>query len=344
VKIFALVLVGWVLSYPTAAAAQTGPNAVYNSGGTCCASSTAFIDASVFHSQKPDFCGVLNYILNPQDHVFSGGVIDARGLNPTNTSMTCSASPWAGISSPPAATILLPATGGGTTPTPIVIPSGWVLPPGTHLIGVADGDVATSSGASYSGTTIQACKSGQKGCSAAFSGTMISFCSANCSGVSVENLNLDGKGQTGVNGITNTNAGISTIAATSYVKNVTLFQIVGTGLTVSGNAQGSGPYSNITFDTNDSVSSSTVCLNVTASATQGFHRITCTSLYTAPAAVLLDASNTSLTDVRITGFQDGILVGSRSTAHSDVLRNVWGDTGFAIGPATAFVRTSHVDG
>jgi hypothetical protein len=37
----------------------------------------------------------------------------------------------------------VPATGGGTNLAPIVIPSGWVLPANTHLIGVADGDVAT---------------------------------------------------------------------------------------------------------------------------------------------------------------------------------------------------------
>jgi len=120
---------------------------------------------------------------------FFANAANARGLPGSHgTSMTCTSSPWAGITSPPPATILLPA---GT----IVIPSGWVLPPSTRVIGVGNGDVANSSGTSYSGTTIQACKSGQSGCGGAFSGTMISMCSSACSGVSIESLSLDGQGQ-----------------------------------------------------------------------------------------------------------------------------------------------------
>src|SRR5580658_2242236 len=162
-------------------------------------------------------------MLTPSNGIIpsSGAVIDARGLNSTNTSMTCTSSPWAGISNPmPPSTILLPATGGGTNLAPIVIPSGWVLPANTHLIGVADGDVATSAGYSYSGTTIQACKTAQPGCASAFSGTstMLSMCSSACSGVSIENLSLDGQGQSLVNGIANG------YATSGYVKNVSLFQ------------------------------------------------------------------------------------------------------------------------
>jgi hypothetical protein len=212
----------------------------------------------------------------------TGAVIDARGISGA-AALTCTASPWAGTPPTggwPPATILLPATGpvNGVV-SPIVIPSGagWVLPHGTHLIGLADGDVAVSGSASYSGTTIQA--------ASGFSGTMISFCNSACSDVSVEKLSLDGQGQTGVSGIANT------YATPGYVKNVTLFQIVLVGLSVG--APGSGPYSNITFDTNDMVGPSTICLNVGASGTQGFHKITCTSLNQAPNAVLLDASSTS---------------------------------------------------
>jgi hypothetical protein len=142
--------VAWISLCGTHLEAQTGPNAVFNSSGACssssyCTPSTAFIDASVFVSQATTFCGILNYMLTPSNGIIpsSGAVIDARGLNSTNTSMTCTSSPWAGISSPPPSTILVPATGGGTNLAPIVIPSGWVLPANTHLIGVADGDVAT---------------------------------------------------------------------------------------------------------------------------------------------------------------------------------------------------------
>jgi len=210
--LIAVILTGLFSVFPSPAPAQTGPNAVYNSSGNCnsqspCTASTAFIDASVFGSKSTNFCAVINAVLkNP--NFTPPLVIDARGLpGNTGTSMTCTASPWNGISSPPPATILLPATGpvNGVV-TPIVIPSGWVLPHGTHLIGVADGDVAPTSGAAiYSGTTIQACASGQTGCSSGFSDTMISFCNSACADVSVENLSLDGQGQvnTNVNGIAN---------------------------------------------------------------------------------------------------------------------------------------------
>jgi hypothetical protein len=200
---FVAVCVGYLLLCPALSGAQTGPNAVFNSTGACsssshCTPSSAFVDASVFAAKvtNPNFCSVLNYVLL-NGLPSTGGVVDARGLpGSTGTSMTCAASPWAGISSPPPSTILLPATGGGTNVAPIVIPSGWVLPANTHLIGVADGDVATSAGYSYSGTTIQACKTAQPGCASAFSGTstMLSMCSSACSGVSIENLSLDGQG------------------------------------------------------------------------------------------------------------------------------------------------------
>jgi hypothetical protein len=55
----------------THADAQTGNNAVFNSSGNCspCASSPAFIDATVFVTSPPvgsrNFCGVLNYMLTP---------------------------------------------------------------------------------------------------------------------------------------------------------------------------------------------------------------------------------------------------------------------------------------
>ena len=56
-------------------------------------------------------------------------------------------------------------------------------------------------------------------------------------------LTIDGQGNS-VNGIVNPNAGPN-----SYVDHVTLYQIRGIGLLVENNADGSGPYSNITFNT-----------------------------------------------------------------------------------------------
>jgi hypothetical protein len=154
---------------------------------------------------------VLNFILNPANKILpsTGGVIDARGLpGNTGTSMTCTASPWAGITTP--STVLLPQG-------PIVMGPTWVLPSNTHLIGEGDNDPAASA-ISTPGTTIQA--------SSSTSGTMIQFAPASgASGISVERLTLDGKGTTGLNGIVNQNAGNNT-----YVDHVTLYRLVGVGL------------------------------------------------------------------------------------------------------------------
>jgi hypothetical protein len=58
----------------------------------------------------------------------------------------------------------------------------------------------------------------------------------------VENLTLDGQGGS-INGIVNQYS-----QDFSYVDHVSLYQIRGTGLSASGSANNSGPYSNITFD------------------------------------------------------------------------------------------------
>lgn len=121
-----------------------GNNAVYNSSGTCsptCAASPAFIDASVFVGQPgkgSDLCDVIYKILNGTDYNYpsAGAVIDARGIG--GSALTCTkGSPWSesGTSVSAPSTILLPATGGGSNFTPIVISIGWVLPANTHLFG-----------------------------------------------------------------------------------------------------------------------------------------------------------------------------------------------------------------
>jgi hypothetical protein len=118
------VLASYLLVLPLPLNAQNtcsgaqGQNGVYNP--TCNNSkpgvvgSSAFIDASMFPATGRDFCGVLKFVLNPANQILPavGGVIDARGLpGNTGTSMTCAASPWAGLTNPPPSTILLPATG-----------------------------------------------------------------------------------------------------------------------------------------------------------------------------------------------------------------------------------------
>jgi hypothetical protein len=293
-------LLSCFLIFSTQADAQLpGNNAVYSSSGTCtsssCGFSAAFIDASVFAStSNPTICAVLNFILNPLNSVIplEGAVIDARGLNHSNTNMTCSTSPWAGITNPPPSTILLPA---GT----ILIPKSWILPANTRLIGEGDNPSASSLTA---GTTIQACNSKINPCSFSDS-AMIQFGSSSAPGISVEKITLDGQGQS-INGIVNANSGAQT-----YVDRITLFQILGVGLLLESNASYSGPYTNITFNTGSYAGlSQTTCAqlyNVTG-GTHGIHGLTCIS-QTADAtnAILLDSSNNSLEDVTITGHNPG---------------------------------------
>jgi hypothetical protein len=140
---------------PPSAVAQTGTagqNAISptNSGCSPTAGSSAFIDAIAFIAPNRDFCAVLNTILAPTSYPAAGAVVDARGLpGSTGTSMVCASSPWgsgSGYVKKPS-TILLPA---GT----ITIPTSWILPNGTKLIG-ADSQPITTGGGTTSLTAIQ---------------------------------------------------------------------------------------------------------------------------------------------------------------------------------------------
>jgi len=159
--IFTIVFVlGWFSVFATRAEAQNpGNNAVYNNSNGF-TFSLSFIDASVFighgTNQSPNICGVIYGILSGSFYVYpsTGAVIDARGIS-GSTALTCPSgtTPWStngntNIVNVPS-TILLPATG-GTSPTPIVISTPWILPSATHLIG--EGDNTTNGSA---GTTIQ---------------------------------------------------------------------------------------------------------------------------------------------------------------------------------------------
>ncbi len=307
------------LSSAVPAAAQTGQNAVYN--GASPVPSPSFIDASQFANLSRDFCGVLHFVMTT-GYPATGAVIDARAV-PTSTpptNMTCAASPWAGITNPPPSTILLPA---GT----IQISTSWVLPSNTRLIGEGESDPLSA----VPGTTIQAASNVQLQ-----GGTMIQFgssavCgSSGCGGISVERLTLDGQAKF-LNGIGNSYSQNNT-----YVDHVTLYQILGTGLLISGpSAANSGPYTNIIFDTGTySGTSGTVCAQIIGTGTtvgtggtKGIHGLMCKSeTNDAPAAVLLDDSNNSIEDVKVVGFHDGVLVGSNAAAQNNVLVNIIGDT------------------
>jgi hypothetical protein len=259
----AFALVAWVSIRPTHAEAQTpGNNAIFDSGGHCspCDSSTALVDASVFGGALKNICGVLYGIFSAAGYPSAGEVIDARGLPFTTppTSMTCptGTTPWnngttylSNVNS----TILLPA---GT----IGIPGTWVLPSNTRLIGEGDG-IPPSSGA-FPGTRIQLVSGNTVS-------SMIQFgSSSSCSGgISVERLTLDGQAQA-IDGIVN-----QYCPGPSSVDHVTLFQILGTGLSVSANANDSGPYANIRFDTGGySGTSSTACAQIKSNRTSSVRR------------------------------------------------------------------------
>ena len=312
-------LLGCCLIYSIVAIAQTqGQNAVFNST-TGIAGSSAFYDASTFAGSGSTVCSVIYTVLSLSTYpTTTGAVIDARGLNAVNTSMTCAGgtTPWnngtATLTYP--STILLP-------PGVIIIPTTWVLPPNTRLIGEGDGiSPSGSSTVTTPGTTIQAVTSFASGTS------MIQFGSSSCgtcTAISVENLVLDGHGLS-INGIVNQYA-----QDQSYVDHVGLFQILGTGLLITGSAENSGPYTHIVFDTGGSGGvSSTVCAQIlSAGGTHGIHGLSCNSeTHDAAAAVLLDSSGDSIEDVTIQGFFDGVLVGSNATALSNVLINIIGDT------------------
>jgi hypothetical protein len=289
---------------PTPLSAQCtgskGNNAVYASCGL--QGSTAFIDAGAF-SSTGDICARIHAVLTTS-YPASGAVIDARGIRPpSGSSQTCSTNPWAGISAP--STVLLPS---GT----IQISVQWILPSGTRIVGEGAG----SPGAGV--TTIQAASGFTHNLSIIKMGA-----AAGATGVSVEDLALDGNSVTGVSGISNSFA-----RDLSYVKHVSLSNIAGNGLLLLAGSQNSGPYSDINFS---STVASAVCVSIqgAATSTRGIHGLTCTgnpSGAALPVAVLLDAPNNTLEDVRITGFTDGIKIGQNLPTQSDVLSNISGGT------------------
>lgn len=186
----------------------------------------------------------------------------------------------------------------GATPTGgVVFDKAGNLYGVTILIGV--GSNITSAGFTP-GTTLVA----QNG----FSGSaMMSFCTAACTGIGVENLTLNGGSQT-IDGIDN-----ATAQDLTYVDHVGLYRILGNGLSVSGNAKNSGPYTNIAFDMGGASGSSlTHCASIKGLiSTRGIHQLSCNShTHDASAAVLLHSSRGS----QILEEATNLMLGARSFA------------------------------
>jgi hypothetical protein len=315
---FAVAIVVLLSSWP-AFAQNPGDNAVYKSS-TALTGSPAFIDANAL--ANGDICNTINVILTGSSFPSTGAVIDARGFLPSGTmgvkgSQPCMSDPFLGVTKP--STVLLPAS-------TLLLSTAWVLPNNTRIVG--EGENTALQNAGVTGDMID------MGSAA--------ICTSPCSGISVEHLKVDGQ-SFAVSGIVNNFAQES-----SYVNDVNLVNILTTGISVGPGANGSGPYSNVYYDCNDSMkcplptntSPSPACVSIQAT-TRGLHGITCVASSTVAqiqphAAILLDASNNSIENVHIEGFYDGVLIGSRGSAQGNVLLNVFG--GFGVGPVTNTVH------
>ncbi len=344
VTIFALPACLSVFSSRAAAQGVEGQNDVYSSTFGQVGSS-AFIDASVFqgHGQGADLCDTIYQILTggfKNTYPAAGAVIDARGIS--GAALTCTlGSPWlesGGSYANFPSTILLPA---GI----ILIQTKWTLPDGTKIIGEGTGGVEVNGSITLvSATTIQACNTGMNSsCTKNFVDTvMIQMGGTNCTGsnstchsVGIEDLSLDGQGAS-ITGISNSNS-----VELSYVNRVNLYRL-GLGLSITGLAQNSGPYSNIIFDTGGSANTGQcVEIGLTAGGTRGIRGLTCIASSDSTVAISLDSSYNSLEDIRIAGFYDGIRVGSNST--SNVLRNIYGDTEIPLSINTPPVNVVHIE-
>src|SRR5579859_5943000 len=302
------IVVAFLGSFTSLHGQAAGGNAVFQ--GTSKVSSVAFIDASKFGSSS-DICTTIQNILAAYaGSAHSGIVIDARGFG---SSPPCTGgNPWGAIGSlPPSNTVLLPV---GT----IMISSTWTLPQNTRLIGQGPNS-----------TIIQA--SGLTGdmIDMGIAGTACGGASStDCQGVVIEHLGLNQGAISGVNGIVNQYS-----QELSYIDDIVLTNFSGgTGLTlIGGNADNSGPYSNIYY------SGTGTCVRINGTGgTRGIHGLTCiTNSSTSGPLVYLDGSNNSLEDVTLTYASshspgaglDGILVGSQTGyagAQSNVLMNVTG--------------------
>lgn len=292
---------------------QEGQSAIWQSASSQ-VNTVAIVDAKPFYNPPTnDICSVINTILTSSSEFHCGTtnprgvVIDARGISSSGSALQCNSNPFDGSACQGqvfdgdklTATVLLPAT-------TIQIKQPWILPTNARVIGEG-----------RNLTTIQACTNGT--CGSNFNGTdMIQMGSSTlcpapgntCPGVGIEHLTMDAQNSASLNGIHDVLA-----QELSYVRDVSLTNIAGTGLLINGG--NSGPYSNISF------SGSGTSAQIVGHNTRGIHGLTCTGTGTGGSAVLLDAPQSSIEDVYISGaYQNGILVGANGPAQGDILFNI----------------------
>ncbi len=320
-----LLLKGWcvfVALGSTLMAQTQGLNAVW--GANVQQASSAFIDASVFGVTTDDICTRIYDALTSVPLGTPGTIVDARGIS---TNLTCtSGTPW--VQKPNSttnpSTILLPAE-------TIVLTVPWVLPDRTRLVGEHPTDGSVSTLQATTGFTTDSTDSMiEMGSS--------SLCPVGCTGISIEHVTLNIAQELPVHGIYNAFAGDE-----SYVNDVALTGMTQTGLFIAASgslySSNSGPYTHINFlsDDNFPVGGCTgqnqcpTCAQFQVPI-RGFRNITCIgSKYTNTAgfaAIYVNASNTSVEDVHIESFWDGVQVGNDSSATMGniVINNVDGAT------------------
>lgn len=312
---------------------QKAANAIYNSSSTIVASN-GVIDVHSWNSSG-SLCDNLNAALtalNESCHPYAVGeaVLDARGFS-SSTALSCSSNPFAntGITNITGthATVLLPAA-------TITLSVPWVLPARTRLIGEGPQATVLSAGSGFTGSDMIDIGAGSSN-----SGTF--YCAGgggmffNCNGVQIEHLGLMGPGLSAtqtVNGVVNLYG-----EELSYLNDVEIDNMSGTALTLGvgynssstsdGSATNSGPYTNIASK------DSATCVRITGGTTsggfadtRGIYGLSCslTSSSTTATAVFLDASNTTLENVSINQYHDGITVGQNGPARADTIKNAYG--------------------
>lgn len=346
-------LVSLPLVFPGRIEAQqtAGNKAVYGPSGVTF--STAYIDASAV-TQSSDVCLTLSSILSGTAfNNTNGAVIDARGIG-AGTTQPCTVNPWGTIPS-----------GGWNTPATILLPSGtitvsktWIIPNFSRIVGEGPGVTTLAAASTFAAGVDGVNAMVEMGSlySASCAGTYC-FCGgpssakpADCVGVQVKDLSLDGSNYAGAStliGIENqASQELSIVDHVTFNDAPTSAQTHGMlGLDVFANISGnsnfpcsissascssnnSGPYSNLIFTAGTNAGAGTQCAAVTGEAgVRGIHGFTCTSSKSTPpsAGITLDASSTSLEDIFVNGFGDGIQVGSKGLAtQADVLLNVTG--------------------
>jgi len=357
-----VVLLGMLPGIAVRTQAQApGDKAVYGSSGVTF--STAYIDASGYSPQGTDICLTLQNILTgTMFNNTSGAVIDARGIN-SGQAQSCSVDPWgtfptsSGRWTTPA-TILLPA---GT----ITIQHTWIIPNFSRIVGEGPGVTTLAAASNFQsdldginamvelGSTYSAATS----CNGAycFCGGSASGNPADCVGVGVRDLTLDASAYTGSSqliGVENqASQELTFVDHVAFNDSPSSAQAHGLlGLNVNSynstnasrniclpassrpsecSSNNSGPYSSLTFTAGSDAGSDAQCAAITGMAgIRGIHGLTCTTASSSTGAgITLDGDNTTIEDVYVNGFADGIHVGGATYAtQADVLLNITGGT------------------